>query len=194
MVRLKHRYLLLSILYPPTTSTPAPPSSKNPNASLATQLQTHAPTPPTFTAATLLRLLRAQISALFGDYGVGTLGGALNVKYFSNATSTAIVRCPRDGWRMVGAAVAAITEIPGPGRDGGGKGKGCVVRVLRVCGTIRKAEEEGVKRARILVGQVKSLGMGNHQGEDAAGGEDLQMDVNVDEDEDDEMWEDSDNG
>lgn len=38
--------------------------------------------------------------------------------------------------------------LPVSGRDAGGGGKGCVVRVVRVSGTMRKAEEEAVRRAR----------------------------------------------
>ena len=193
MVRIKHRYLLLSILYPPTTD-PKPPSASlaNPlssttNPALSTQLQTHSPTPQTFTPGSLLRLLRQQIAVLFGDYGAGTLGGALSIKYFSNVTSTAIVRCPREGWRIVGAALASLTDL---GKDGGGKR--CVFRVVRVCGTVKKAEEEGVRRARELVGQVKALDVSEEENRSVEmAGLDLEEE---DEDEDEDMWEDMEDG
>ena len=63
------------------------------------------------------------------------------VKYFSNATSTFIIRVSRDHYRLVWAALSFTTKLP-PGA------KPCVMRVVRVSGTIRKAEEEAIRRAR----------------------------------------------
>ena len=53
----------------------------------------------------------------------------------------------------------------GSGRAGGqgdGNGKGeveVVMRVVRVSGTIRKCEEEAIRRARALMGRAKGLEM-----------------------------------
>ncbi len=114
MVRIKHRYLLVQILYPfpQTTDSNAPDS-----------VLFHAPTPPHISSSTLIHLLRTQVSLLFGDYGSGVLAAGLSVKYFSNATSTAIVRCPRAHYRLAWAALTFVTELPGAtkGLSGGGK-------------------------------------------------------------------------
>lgn len=70
MVRLKHRYLLVDLLYPAseasaTSDTAAPPC-----------LRFRAPTPDSLTPALLARLVREEVAAMFGDWGVGRLGGA----------------------------------------------------------------------------------------------------------------------
>src|SRR4051794_33817806 len=75
------------------------------------------------------------------------------VKYLSPATSTAIVRCPRAGFRLVWSALTYMSGLPasasrasGHGRHGksgapstpavGGDGpRDCVFRVVRVSGT-----------------------------------------------------------
>lgn len=69
MVRLKQRYLLLDILYPDPSTWP-PTSQQNQSAH-----RIHAPTADTLTPALLAKLIRDQVSELFGDWGVGRLGG-----------------------------------------------------------------------------------------------------------------------
>jgi ribonuclease P/MRP protein subunit POP5 len=144
MVRIKHRYLLVHILYP------CPSSTKTPNSEVPESLLFHAPSAPHITASTLLHLLRTQISLLFGDYGSGVLASGLSIKYFSNATSTAIVRCPRAHYRLAWAALTFVTELPAA-RKGAAAGEKCVLRVVRVSGTIKKVEEEAVRRARRIM-------------------------------------------
>ncbi|KAK5938371.1 RNA-binding protein pop5 [Knufia obscura] len=145
MVRIKNRYLLLNILYPDSNTT----SKAEPPATLSFQ----APTPDYVDAGRFLAHLRAHISLLFGDFGLGVSLSSLKVVYFSTATSTAIIRVPRNHHRLVWAALSHITELPGP-RKGGGGAK-CVVRVVRVSGTIRKAEEELLRRAKRDVVRAK---------------------------------------
>lgn len=143
MVRIKHRYLLVQILYP--CSSTAPPKPGVPESILF-----HAPSAPHITSSTLLHLLRTQISLLFGDYGSGVLAAGLSIKYFSNATSTAIVRCPRAQYRLAWAALTFLTELPAA-KKGTAEGVRCVFRVVRVSGTIKKVEEEAVRRARRMI-------------------------------------------
>ena len=61
--------------------------------------------------------------------------------YHSPATSTAIVRVAREQHRLARAALALVSALPGPWRTP------CVVRVARVSGTVRKAEEAAVEDA-----------------------------------------------
>lgn len=67
------------------------------------------------------------------------------VKYFSPATSAAIIRVSRDHYRLVWAALTFITNLPKS------LNQPCVVQVVRVSGTIKKAEEEAIRRARISI-------------------------------------------
>jgi ribonuclease P/MRP protein subunit POP5 len=75
------------------------------------------------------------------------------VMYLSTATSTAIIRVSRDHYRLVWAALAFATRLPKP------VDIPCVIQVVRVSGTIRKAEEEAIRRAKdSLVRAKEALG------------------------------------
>jgi ribonuclease P/MRP protein subunit POP5 len=68
------------------------------------------------------------------------------VKYFSPATSTAIVRVSRDHYRLVWAALTFSTQLPKPVFQ-----QPCVFQVVKVSGTIRKAEEAAIRRAQLSI-------------------------------------------
>ncbi|ORY64991.1 ribonuclease P/MRP protein subunit, partial [Pseudomassariella vexata] len=141
MVRIKERYLLVNILYPSDLGT-------KPN--LPDLVVLNPPTSDSLNPQTLLRALRAQIASLFGDYGSGACaGGGLMVKYLSQATSTFILRISRAHFRLVWAALTTMDRVPV--KDG----KPCTFRVVHVSGTIRKAEEEAIRRARDMMLAVK---------------------------------------
>lgn len=74
MVRLKHRYLLLEILYPDPSTWPI--TTKDIPGKPPSHLAIHAPTPDTLTAGLLAKMVREEVAELFGDWGVGQLGGA----------------------------------------------------------------------------------------------------------------------
>jgi ribonuclease P/MRP protein subunit POP5 len=67
------------------------------------------------------------------------------VKYFSPTTSTGIVRVGREQYRLVWAALTFLKEI---------KGQPCIISVVHVSGTIKKAEIEAMKRANRAIQQV----------------------------------------
>ncbi|EXJ75007.1 uncharacterized protein A1O5_01703 [Cladophialophora psammophila CBS 110553] len=155
------------------------------------------PSPSHLTPALLVTHLRSQIQTLFGDHGVSVTQSSLRLVYFSPATSTGILRVPRAHFRLVWASLTFLTSIPAPSslptphpsatggtRAGGKRGRGggtadaaaagvrqevaCVVRVVRVSGTIRKSEEELLRRARREVVRVKLQGRrGGDEGDDA---------------------------
>jgi len=84
------------------------------------------------------------------------------VKYLSPATSTAIIRCPRASFRLVWSALTYMSHVPEPGpsaqrRPNGGRERPCVFRVLRVSGTIKKAEEEAIHRARREIVRIRGV-------------------------------------
>ncbi|KAJ5102289.1 RNA-binding protein pop5 [Penicillium alfredii] len=168
MVRLKNRYLLVDILYPdPSTWPGITPKSASKLDSSSAQLAIHAPTSDALTPGLLARMVREEVGELYGDWGVGKLGGAsaggINVKYLSPATSTAIIRCPRASFRLVWSALTYMSHVPDNsdrGPSGGSSaqkraGRPCVFRVVRVSGTMRKAEEEAIRRARSEIVRVR---------------------------------------
>lgn len=160
MVRIKERYLLVDILYPTELGT---------RANLPDVVVLNQPASEDLTAVALLRAIRAEVAALFGDYGSGALEGggfsgespmssynrtttdlpARVVKYLSQATSTFILRIARASYRLVWTALSLMNSVPVK------NGKPCVFRVVHVSGTIRKAEEEAIRRARNLIFEAK---------------------------------------
>ncbi|KAG5928710.1 hypothetical protein E4U53_002598 [Claviceps sorghi] len=137
MVRIKERYLLVNILYPPETD-----SSTTNMSDLVSQ---HRPTMDKLTPQALAKGIKAEVGLLFGDCGLGAFEGSLSVKYLSLATSTFILRCPRAHYQMLWSALTCMDRIPV--KDG----HACIFRVVRVSGTIRKVEEEAIRQARQLI-------------------------------------------
>lgn len=66
MVRIKERYLLVNILYPTELGT---------RANLPDVVVLNQPTTDELTPIVLLRAIRTEVAALFGDYGSGALEG-----------------------------------------------------------------------------------------------------------------------
>lgn len=71
------------------------------------------------------------------------------MKYLSLATSTIILRCHREHYQLLWAALTFLDHVPVTG------GRPCIFRVVRVSGTIRKAEEEAIRQARKLILHAK---------------------------------------
>ncbi len=72
MVRIKHRYLLIEILYPS-----GPAEAPKTTSTLPDTVLFHAPSPDYVTPGFLARLIRDKIGELYGDYGVGVVGNSL---------------------------------------------------------------------------------------------------------------------
>ncbi|KAJ5539580.1 hypothetical protein N7513_007912 [Penicillium frequentans] len=192
MVRLKNRYLLIDILYPDPATWPST-TPKSTSTSTSAQLAIHSPTSDALTPGLLAKMIREEVSELYGDCGVGKLGGAsaggINVKYLSPATSTAILRCPRASFRLVWSALTYMSHVPSTNGDAsqkrpnGGRERGCVFRVLRVSGTMKKAEEEAIRRARreiVRIRGVEEKGVLGDLVSGVGGGKDLVMQSVVD--------------
>lgn len=176
MVRLKHRYLLINILYPGE----ADKSGIRAKDDVPAVVQFHAPTSDALTAGKLAGAIKDGVSDLFGDYGAGMVAGSLQstgfpylsktiyiyivdrfrltcartVKYLSPATSTAIVRVSRAHYRLVWAALTYLGRLPHP------VNRECVIQVVRVSGTIRKSEEEAIRRAKVGILKAQGAGRG----------------------------------
>lgn len=76
MVRLKHRYLLINILYPDSKSANLK-LVKDAGDELPFNLQFRQPSPDQLTVHILLKMIRQGIEELFGDYGSGKVSGSL---------------------------------------------------------------------------------------------------------------------
>lgn len=69
------------------------------------------------------------------------------IKYFSNKTSTGILRCDRDQSDLIVAALSLITRI---------ELTFVIVRCLHVSGTIKKCEEYSIDKTRELINVIKN--------------------------------------
>jgi ribonuclease P/MRP protein subunit POP5 len=157
MVRVKFRYLVVNFLYPE-------PAAKS-KTSLPDIVQIHSPTPDAFHLGQLIKMIREEVAELYGDYGMGMVSPGLKgtynyyilnyanistVVYWSPSTSTAIVRCPRDHYEMVWSALTYVSRLPKP------VDIPVVIRVLRVTATIKKAEEEVIRRSQLIIKRAKA--------------------------------------
>ncbi|KAI5795585.1 Rpp14/Pop5 family-domain-containing protein [Geopyxis carbonaria] len=140
MVRYKARYILFNVLYPT-----APSTGKDAPKAIDFLAPSDGVTP-----SELATLIRNTIATEYGDWGSGVAGN-LSVKYFSTATSTGIVRVGRDNYRVVWGALTQIREI---------KGRPVVIRVVKVSGTIKKAELEAIRRARNDIDRIQAEAQG----------------------------------
>ncbi|KAG9542960.1 hypothetical protein KCU61_g2328, partial [Aureobasidium melanogenum] len=152
MVRLKHRYLLVNILYPDSDT---PTKSTTRDGQVPDVVSFRRPSSDKLNAQLLARIIRDGVAELFGDYGSGMIASSLVVKYLSPATSTAIIRVSRAHYRLVWAALSFVTRLPRP------IDQACVIQVVRVSGTIRKAEEEAIRRAKAAILRATTQGKGS---------------------------------
>ncbi|KAM0803075.1 Rpp14/Pop5 family-domain-containing protein [Usnea florida] len=84
---------------------------------------------------------------------LGLVSSSLSIKYLSPATSTAIIRCSRANYRLVWAALSFMTQVGKTARTG--RSGSCAIQVVRVSGTIKKVEEEAIRRARDAILRAK---------------------------------------
>lgn len=146
MVRLKHRYILFDVVYPPSRN-PSTAEQKRKFSSFSISpkeclLQLHTPSPISVNARNIAIILRRVVEDHFGELAAGTVGLLIIVKYFSNKTSTGIVRCSRTDFQKVVAALALVNKI---------ENVDAVMRCIHVSGTIRKCEEFSIRRNRKLM-------------------------------------------
>jgi ribonuclease P/MRP protein subunit POP5 len=71
MVRIKERYLLVNIIYPPQ-------EVKDGDSTVPNLLVQHQPTIEHLTAGLLAKAIKEKVAILFGDYGAGAMEGTLS--------------------------------------------------------------------------------------------------------------------
>ncbi|QLG73180.1 hypothetical protein HG535_0E02640 [Zygotorulaspora mrakii] len=143
MVRLKSRYILFEIVYP--TGTDSITSSLETGKDIF--LRHHQITPPDISSKTLLQEIRKSLQLNFGDYGLGKVSSLLQVKYFSNMTSTGILRCHREDCDLLVMALFLMKKISNTDR--------VIVNPIKVSGTIKKIEEYSCRRNQRLLSIIK---------------------------------------
>lgn len=74
----------------------------------------------------------------------------LSVKYFSNKTSTGIIRCGRAAAQTVVAALTLIDRI---------ENTRLTIRCTRVSGTIKKCENYAIAQSRLLMRLIAKNGL-----------------------------------
>lgn len=79
MVRIKHRYILINVLYPHDASKSASASAKE---AIAWTVQFRRPSSDRLDGKLVQRLIRDGVSELFGDYGAGMIAGSLQGKAY----------------------------------------------------------------------------------------------------------------
>ncbi|CCD26327.1 RNA-binding protein POP5 NDAI_0H01530 [Naumovozyma dairenensis CBS 421] len=131
MVRLKSRYILFEVLSPRQEQ----PSSDSINDIF---LNHHRATSKQGTIKVLLQEIRRSLQLNFGDYGSGRVNSMLQIKYFSNATSTGIIRCLREDCELLIASLFFITKL--------GPIEGILLNPIKVSGTIKKIEQHAIAR------------------------------------------------
>jgi hypothetical protein len=83
MVRLKHRYLLVNILYP-ESDTPTKPTTKD--GQVPDVVSFRRPSSDKLNAQLLARMIRDGVADLFGDYGSGMIASSLVGKFYQSAS------------------------------------------------------------------------------------------------------------
>ncbi|KAK6455197.1 RNase P and RNase MRP subunit [Scheffersomyces xylosifermentans] len=140
MVRLKQRYILFDIIYPPTADSVEFSSFSTSHSNALLTL--HQTSPASISPKTLIQAIRRTIQDNYGDFGAGTAGLSVSIKYFSNKTSTGIIRCGRSSFQTVISALTLMDKI---------ESSNVLIRCIHVSGTIKKCEEYSIKRSRELM-------------------------------------------
>lgn len=143
MVRLKSRYILFEILYP--NSRDPVDQNQQLDASLKRDIliRHHQASPSDITIKTIIQEIRRSLKLNFGDYGSGKAGSLLQVKYFSNMTSTGIIRCHREDCDLVTNALVLMNKISNT--------ENIIFNPVKISGTIKKIEEYAIRRSKKLV-------------------------------------------
>ncbi|GCE97529.1 hypothetical protein ZYGM_003173 [Zygosaccharomyces mellis] len=146
MVRLKTRYILFEILYPCDT-VEAKQSNELRSLNTGILLRHHRISPSQISAKTISQELRRSLQINFGDYGLGKAGSLLQIKYFSNRTSTGIIRCHREDTDLVLMALCLTNKI--------GEVGSLILNAVKVSGTIKKVEQYAIRRSQRFLAAIQ---------------------------------------
>lgn len=151
MVRLKSRYILFELIYP--VSENAVEERNSPIESRKNiLLRHHQISPPEITTKLLVQEIRRSLQLNFGDYGLGKAASLLQIKYFSNMTSTGIIRCHREDCDLIIAALSLMTKVADI--------NSIIINPIKVSGTIKKIEQYAIRRSQKILSVIQQ-GDGN---------------------------------
>eukprot|EP00275_Glaucocystis_incrassata_P001507 EC123139.1.p1 GENE.EC123139.1~~EC123139.1.p1 ORF type:complete len:150 (+),score=6.10 EC123139.1:45-494(+) len=95
--------------------------------------------------------IRNALQPNFGDIAVGRVFSSLSVKYFNNMTNLAIIRCHRDFYKPVWAAVTMLTSL---------KTRRCFFHVIHTGGTVKQCQRVALplvqKSMRVFIESQRS--------------------------------------
>ncbi|KAG7810743.1 hypothetical protein KL921_002371 [Ogataea angusta] len=140
MVRLKSRYILFEIIHP---EPPEPFYGSRKDAILAL----HRPCDAKITPKLLVQEIKTALQNNFGDYGL-SMAVSLSIKYFSNRTSTGIIRIHRENVRYIIAALTFIRQL---------RGQDVIIKCSAVSGSIKKCEDRAIELSRQLMVDINLL-------------------------------------
>lgn len=139
MVRLKSRYILFEVLYPA-----AEINSHNCDDLI---LINHKSSPVEISIKEIIHEIRRSLQQNFGDYGYGKVNSLLQIKYFSNNTSTGIIRCHREDADLLILSLFYINKI--------GNINNITINPIKISGTIKKIEQYSIRRSNKLLSLIK---------------------------------------
>ncbi|KAM0790545.1 hypothetical protein ACM66B_003413 [Microbotryomycetes sp. NB124-2] len=145
MVRFKHRYLLVELLFPAVIEHEHELDLKQQQQGDDQDVM-EAPAVPVvgfLNESAIVQTLRDSLAVNFGDVGAGEVGGTFSIKYFSQTTHMAIIRVSRQHFRTLWAALTLLRAL---------QGQPVIARVVHVGGTIRKTQHAAIAldRQKIL--------------------------------------------
>lgn len=135
--------MLFEILYPPTAEEYTAFTEANNFVLEPALLQHHKVTPSDVNNRVLVYEIKKSLQHFFGDYGLGRGTSMFQLKYFSNSTSTGILRCSKDDYEYVLMTLNMMKKI--------GTLENVIINVVKVSGTIKKLEEFAISRSDELM-------------------------------------------
>ncbi|SCU80113.1 LAME_0B01662g1_1 [Lachancea meyersii CBS 8951] len=150
MVRLKSRYILFEVLYP--TDLQDDISSERSRKDIL--LQHHKASSAQISTKSIVQELRRALQYNFGDYGAGRVNSLLQMKYFSNRTSTGIIRCGREDYELVVVALTLMNKIDAI--------EGIILNPVKVSGTIKRIEQHAIRRNERVLAVIQNNREGEH--------------------------------
>lgn len=146
MVRLKNRYILFEILYPPASET------ETENIILQHRQQGEEQRV-NITSKTIVYELKRMIRLFLGEQGLAKANIMLQMKYFNISTSMGIIKCSFEFYKIVVLGLSMIQQLSFNG-DNGFILKGLFINVLKLSGTIKKLEQFGIERNKKLIQRI----------------------------------------
>lgn len=162
MVRLKTRYILFQLRYPE--------AGNEVNTGLENEIPMESTT--TLSPKILVSTLRMSLSKNFGDRALADSLTSFVIKYFSNKTSTGILRVHSEAVETVLAAMFFVQTL---------EGRNVIWESIGVSGSISKCERRAIAKNKRMIRRLKDSGNAGQKVDsillDSFGGEDKHEEV-----------------